>query len=55
MYYPTIWDFATFFGTIGLFLFLMFLFIKFLPMISISEMRMILPEAEKVKGKGGGH
>ncbi|MDZ4803643.1 MAG: NrfD/PsrC family molybdoenzyme membrane anchor subunit [Candidatus Eisenbacteria bacterium] len=55
MYYPTIWDFATFFGTIGLFLFLMFSFIKFLPMISISEMRMILPEAEAVKGKGGGH
>jgi Ni/Fe-hydrogenase subunit HybB-like protein len=55
MYYPTIWDFATFFGTIGLFLFLMFLFIKFLPMISISEMRMILPQAEAVKGKGGGH
>ena len=55
MYYPTIWDFATLFGTIGLFLFLMFLFIKFLPMISISEMRMILPLAEAVKGKGGKH
>ncbi|TPW16567.1 MAG: polysulfide reductase, partial [bacterium] len=55
MYYPTIWDFATFFGTIGLFLFLMFSFIKFLPMISISEMRMILPEAESVTRKGGGH
>jgi molybdopterin-containing oxidoreductase family membrane subunit len=43
MYYPTIWDWATFAGSIGLFLFLLFLFIRFLPMISISEMRQILP------------
>jgi Ni/Fe-hydrogenase subunit HybB-like protein len=53
MYYPTIWDFATFFGTIGLFVTLMFLFIRVLPMISIFEMRTLLPEA-KVKG-GGAH
>lgn len=46
MYYPTIWDIATFVGTIGLFLSLLFLFIRFLPMISIFEMRTILPEAE---------
>jgi molybdopterin-containing oxidoreductase family membrane subunit len=43
MYYPTIWDWATFAGSIGLFLFLLYLFIRFLPMISISEMRQILP------------
>ena len=35
----TIWDWATFLGTIGLFLSLLFLFIRFLPMISIFEMR----------------
>jgi len=46
MYYPTFWDFATFFGTIGLFLALLFLFLRFLPMISIFEMRTLLPEAE---------
>jgi len=46
MYSGTIWDWATFIGTIGLFLSLMFLFIRFLPMISIFEMRMILPEAK---------
>jgi len=46
MYYPTVWDWATFLGTIGLFLSLLFLFIRFLPMISIFEMRTILPEAE---------
>jgi molybdopterin-containing oxidoreductase family membrane subunit len=46
MYSPTVWDWATFLGTIGLFFSLFFLFIRFLPMISISEMRMLLPEAE---------
>jgi len=46
MYYPTIFDWSTFLGTIGLFLALLFLFIRFLPMISIFEMRTILPEAE---------
>jgi molybdopterin-containing oxidoreductase family membrane subunit len=46
MYAPTFWDWATFIGTIGLFLMLLFLFIRFLPMISISEMQALLPEAE---------
>ncbi len=46
MYYPTVWDVATFIGTIGLFLALLFLFIRFLPMISIFEMRTLLPQAE---------
>jgi molybdopterin-containing oxidoreductase family membrane subunit len=34
----------TFIGSIGLFLALLFLFIRFLPMISIFEMRTILPK-----------
>lgn len=46
MYRPTIWDFSMFLGTIGLFLSLLFLFIRFLPMISIFEIRTILPQAE---------
>jgi molybdopterin-containing oxidoreductase family membrane subunit len=46
MYSPTFWDWATFLGTIGLFLTLFFLFIRFLPTISIFEMRTILPEAK---------
>ena len=45
MYSGTIWDWSTFVGTIGLFLALMFLFIRFLPMISIFEMRTLVPEA----------
>jgi molybdopterin-containing oxidoreductase family membrane subunit len=46
MYSPTFWDWATFLGTIGLFLTLFFLFIRFLPTISIFEMRTILPDAK---------
>src|SRR5262249_19761886 len=46
MYRPTIWDWSMFVGTIGLFFSLLFLFIRFLPMISIFEIRTILPEAE---------
>jgi Ni/Fe-hydrogenase subunit HybB-like protein len=50
MYSPTIWDFSMFLGTIGLFLSLLFLFIRFLPMISIFEIRTILPQAEVNEG-----
>ena len=46
MYHPTRWDWMTYIGTFGLFLSLLFLFIRFLPMISIFEMRTILPQAE---------
>ena len=49
MYWPTIWDWATFAGTIGLFLALLFLFIRFLPMISIFEMSGMLAETEERK------
>jgi len=46
MYYPTFWDWSTFVGTLGLFTSLLFLFIRFLPMISIFEVRTLLPEAQ---------
>jgi hypothetical protein len=45
MYHSTRWDWAMYGGSIGLFLFLLFLFVRFLPMISIFEMRTLLPEA----------
>jgi molybdopterin-containing oxidoreductase family membrane subunit len=45
MYEATFWDWSTFVGTIGLFLALLFLFLRFLPMISIFEIRTMLPEA----------
>ncbi|MCK6592724.1 MAG: polysulfide reductase NrfD, partial [Polyangiaceae bacterium] len=50
IYHGTSWDIATFVGSIGLFLSLLFLFIRFLPMISIFEMRTLVPDAE-VRGK----
>jgi molybdopterin-containing oxidoreductase family membrane subunit len=46
MYYPTIWDWATFIGSLGLFAALLFLFLRFLPMISIFEMRELVSETE---------
>jgi molybdopterin-containing oxidoreductase family membrane subunit len=45
MYYPTKWDWMTFAGTIGMFLTFMWLFVRVLPMISIFELRTLLPEA----------
>src|SRR5271167_3861462 len=49
MYYPTRWDWATYTGTIGLFLTLMFLFVRFLPVISIYEMRALVEETSGKK------
>jgi Ni/Fe-hydrogenase subunit HybB-like protein len=51
MYYPTRWDWATYVGTIGLFLTLLFLFIRFLPVISIYEMRSLVEETSEQKPK----
>jgi Ni/Fe-hydrogenase subunit HybB-like protein len=51
MYFPTKYDWATYIGTIGFFAALFFLFIRFLPMISIFEMRTLVPEAEVKEGK----
>jgi molybdopterin-containing oxidoreductase family membrane subunit len=41
MFQPTVWDYLTFFGSLGVFAVLFLLFIRLLPMISISEMPMI--------------
>ena len=46
MYYPTKWDFSLYFGTIGMFLALLFLFLRVLPMISIFEMRELVEKTE---------
>ncbi|MBI3721524.1 MAG: hypothetical protein HY248_03140 [Fimbriimonas ginsengisoli] len=42
MYYPTLWDFGMFTGTIGFFVFMMFLFVRFLPTINMFEMKDLL-------------
>ena len=49
MYYPTKYDWATYVGTLGFFVALFLLFIRFLPMISIFEMRTLVPEAETAR------
>jgi Ni/Fe-hydrogenase subunit HybB-like protein len=46
MYTPTFWDWSTLFGSIGLFVALMFLFIRLLPVISIFEMRELVEQSE---------
>ncbi|HEV2330413.1 MAG TPA: NrfD/PsrC family molybdoenzyme membrane anchor subunit [Verrucomicrobiae bacterium] len=38
-YYPTFWDWATMFGSVGLFITLIVLFVRFLPLIAMSETR----------------
>ena len=43
MYAARTYDWSTFIGTIGLFLTLLFLFVRFLPVISIFEMRTLVP------------
>jgi len=45
-YSPTVFDFSMFAGTIGLFFTLMFLFLRFVPMIPIFEMKVLLPETK---------
>jgi Ni/Fe-hydrogenase subunit HybB-like protein len=52
MFRPTFWDWSTYVGTIGLFMTLFFLFVRLLPVISIFEMRTIVPEAKVQEGHG---
>jgi Ni/Fe-hydrogenase subunit HybB-like protein len=46
-YSATIWDYATFVGTMGLFTMLLFLFVRVLPAISIAEMRELVHETSE--------
>ncbi len=46
MYSPRFWDWSMFIGTMGLFVTLIFLFVRFLPIISIFEVRTLLPQAD---------
>jgi len=45
-YYPTQFDWAIFIGTLGFFAACMFLFMRVLPAVSISELKVLLPQAE---------
>jgi Ni/Fe-hydrogenase subunit HybB-like protein len=46
MFYPTGWDWTHLIGSIGLFAVLFMLFVRFLPVISISEVREMLHESK---------
>src|SRR5467141_3051876 len=46
-YSPTFWDWATFIGTMGMFVTLLFLFVRVLPAISIAEMRELVAETSE--------
>src|SRR6267154_1484226 len=46
-YQPTFWDWSTFIGTLGLFVSLLFLFVRGLPAISIAEMRELVADTSE--------
>jgi len=51
-YSATFWDYGTFVGTIGLFVMLIFLFVRALPAIAIAEMReLVLEQSESGEEK----
>jgi molybdopterin-containing oxidoreductase family membrane subunit len=49
-YTPTMWDYLLYAGTFGLFTTAFLLFLRFVPMISIFEVKTLLPQA-KVKAE----
>jgi molybdopterin-containing oxidoreductase family membrane subunit len=42
MFYPTFWDIAFLAGSIGLFFLLFLLFVRVLPIVSMSDMRKLV-------------
>jgi molybdopterin-containing oxidoreductase family membrane subunit len=54
-YKPTMIDIFTYFGTLGLFFTLFLLFIRWIPMIAIAEIKGVLPAADPHYGHGHGH
>jgi molybdopterin-containing oxidoreductase family membrane subunit len=54
MYYPTMYDWMTYIGTIGFFLTMMLLFLRALPAISIAETKLLLPGGLVHHGHGHG-
>ncbi len=54
-YTPTIYDIGLFVGSFGLFFTMFLLFIRFLPMIAMSEVKGVLPEADPHHGAEHAH
>jgi len=59
MFIPTMWDFGLLIGSFGLFFTLVLLFVKFLPAISIAEIKAVVPGAQPShpshNGNGASH
>ena len=53
LYHPTIWDIGLFVGTLGAFFMLYLLFVKFLPVIAISEVKGAMPQGDPHHPLGG--
>ena len=53
-YMPTIWDIGLYVGTLGAFFMLYLLFVKFLPMVAISEVKGATPQGDPHHPLGGG-
>ena len=49
MYYPTAWDWAIYIGTLGLFMTLIYMFMRAIPMITMHELRLLVPPETPVK------
>jgi Ni/Fe-hydrogenase subunit HybB-like protein len=49
MFYPTRWDWLTLLGSIALFVWLFLLFVRFLPLMSMAEMRELVRESARGK------
>jgi hypothetical protein len=54
-YRPTLVDIFTYLGTLGLFFTAFLLFIRWIPMIAISEVKGVMPEADPHFGDEGEH
>jgi molybdopterin-containing oxidoreductase family membrane subunit len=50
MFYPTFWDFAFLFGSVGLFLSLYLVFSRLMPMLSMYELRKLAHQRNEVAG-----
>jgi molybdopterin-containing oxidoreductase family membrane subunit len=50
MYIPSIFDIGILIGSFGLFFTLIFLFIRTLPVVSIAEVKAVLPNAQPTHG-----
>jgi molybdopterin-containing oxidoreductase family membrane subunit len=46
LYHPSWVEIGTFVGTFGIFLSLFLLFMRYLPMVAMSEIKIVLPDAD---------